>query len=358
LSLLRWLKSYETRHAHALFWSMATLALIRNFYHIYWFLLGVFPLIYGCAGHRRELSKAAAIPSLLLAVVAVKQFMLFGTPIAGTVYNGQNLAQRIERYVSAEDRASLIQTGVVPAYFFVKPFGEYSYYRRYLPPPPTTGVAVLDRELKSNAKVNFNYSGYLALADGYRDGFIAVVLRFPEIYLFSFAPALKYFNPSSDDGPAMGPNRSPGMQTVTRYYNLLFCGQIHPWHVGWWLVIGFPLLILFGAVQTYVRYRDGDRATFGTLAYMLANVLYVTMITVGISIYDYNRYRFKIDVFYLVLLGMASTALLHRLQGISSAASSASPRRTREYTNADTCPATTPAAAPIGPPTKPPAYEP
>jgi ammonia channel protein AmtB len=58
--------------------------------------------------------------------------------------------------------------------------------------------------------------------------------------------------------------------------------------------------------------RSGSASAFNmTLMFVLFNVLFLTTTTALIAISDFNRYRFKINAFYLLLLGMLMTSAVH-----------------------------------------------
>src|SRR5204863_7405347 len=120
------------------------------------------------------------------------------------------------------------------------------------PPIPLTGVPVLDQETKSTGAINYNSSGYVAAADGYLKGFMSVTRQYPEFYLRSFKTALPaYFIPSWSYPGGVG----NGAIRAFRYFDMITAGQRLNHSVGWFLVAGFPSLIVFGIVTGVRRYR-------------------------------------------------------------------------------------------------------
>jgi hypothetical protein len=69
------------------------------------------------------------------------------------------------------------------------------------------------------------------------------------------------------------------------------------------LMVGLPLAVLYGfhRVRGPRARRESERSSVAAFLYMLLAIVYVTGTTVLVSYGEFNRYRFDIDPFYLVL---------------------------------------------------------
>ena len=136
------------------------------------------------------------------------------------------------------------------------------------------------------------------------------------LYLKSFRRTGKYFQPSGEDELSQGPNSSIGIQFLASAFDLLCCGSLQPGAPGWFLVIGFPFLLIFGIRELFgAEGRGRNSAIRITLGFVIFTTLYLTLVTTSISVDDYNRYRFKINAYYLLLLGLFLTQLKVRVLG-------------------------------------------
>ncbi len=188
----------------------------------------------------------------------------------------------------------------------MKPFQSLSTFRKFLPPVQPTGVPAIDQETKSTGAPNFNHLGYLGLAEGYMKGFRKLMSSHPEAYFQSFAASRKYFRPSSEDF-GVQERTSPAMQALLGYCNCVFCGQISRNHMGIFLLLGLPVIVVFGIVELirgYSRKRAVCAAYDLTMLFMVATIIYLSIVTVVVSPAEYNRYRFEVDSFYVVIFAI------------------------------------------------------
>jgi hypothetical protein len=82
--------------------------------------------------------------------------------------------------------------------------------------------------------------------------------------------------------------------------------------VGLWLLVALPALFLVGLRRLWRPHRDDAPAARLTLAYMVASIAFVTLVGNGLEAGENFRFRFLIDPFYLVLLGLAVQGAIAR----------------------------------------------
>jgi len=313
LFLCRFSKYFKISDGVIFFGLLTILMLTRGFFQPYWVIFFLLLLLYVCEPQGKLILKAALFPMLVIVIFAVKQYIVFGTWTTGDVYVGSNLAGRINQRIPSNLRQTFMQEYDLPPYFFAHPFQDMSQYKNFLPAIQPTGIPALDQEKKMHGSRNLNYIGYLLMTNGYASGFAKITLHHPAFYFSSFSSTWRYFLPSSEDAGALGPNQNAIMDTLLHYSNMLFCGQWQRMRNGIFLMIAFPVIILFGlieAIRKCGKRTAAQRAYQLTMFYMVTNIVYVSFIAVAVSLGDYNRYRFIIDSFYLVIFAV----MLHRIQ--------------------------------------------
>src|SRR5262249_34443419 len=140
----------------------------------------------------------------------------------------------------------------------------------------------------------------------------------PGVYLRNELPlSTLFFLPATDIWVFWDlQDRRPGIQRLDRWDSLLL-GRRRSSEPAYFLVVGLPVLLAFGFYPSARAIGRKDVATFITLVFLVANILYVTLAVMVFGEEDHNRYRFTIDAFYVTLLGLlissASAAVNARL---------------------------------------------
>lgn len=116
-------------------------------------------------------------------------------------------------------------------------------------------------------------------------------------------------------------DRRPIIQRLDRWYCLLLLGQRRSSEPAYFLVNGFPVLLAFGFYVGAKAIRRKDVASFITLAFLIANILYVTLVIMVFGEEDHNRYRFTVDAFYLTLLGLVMSSAIAAVNPVVQAQS-------------------------------------
>jgi hypothetical protein len=192
--------------------------------------------------------------------------------------------------------------------------------------PARTGIPVLDDCVTSTGATNFNCTAFFQVQRIYtRDG-LALLRNYPAVYLRSVEAAwFSYFLPPGDF-PFFDLNR-PKIHAIDRFWNFVFFGQFKEandrkelrrlaargrgtslvLYTGVFLMIGLPVLWLWSIyyLVTGLRAKTVDPPAAILIGFLLLNIAYVTAIANFLSSFESNRYRFPLDAFYLILLGVA-----------------------------------------------------
>jgi hypothetical protein len=293
----------------AFFFILALVAYIRGLFHLYWFIFFCLLLLYFFPQQRRKVVLAFCLPLLALGALYVKNYLVFGSLSTGDIYVAYNL-RKMSYYKIPEDKHRLlIEQGTLTPLSLIRPGigGDIEIYIDIIGPLQKTGIAVLDQVWKSTGETNFHHIGFLKVLKLLSHDNMYFIRERSDVYLKYVAREYYrwYFLPASD-GWWFGnvKERLSRIQMLDRLFSLLLLSQGRPSGPAYFLVVGFPLLLAFGFYVGAKAYETRDMATFITIVFLVANILYVTLVTTFFSGGDLNRYRFKVDGFYLVLLGL------------------------------------------------------
>ncbi|MCP3902332.1 MAG: hypothetical protein GY715_01740 [Planctomycetes bacterium] len=310
----RFAANHRTIDAVAFFGTLAVLAYTRGLFHPLWMILVTAACLWCWRRHWRRLSLAAAVPLLLVVALSVKNFVLFGTLSSGQVYLDLNLGMMTINRIPYDERRTLVAEESLSPIVLVPVYGStVMSYRHLLEPYEPAGVAVLDQVTKSNGQANLHHGQYIEIARMYGTDARVLLAESPGLYLRSLWRNVKF---SLKPAHAIAPFGSPGYRNAQNIRPLLR-GHDRIMLVdrslkSWVLVVMLPLLILFAAALTtrwlVVRRRavaGGEiipaDAAGAPAAYLLFTILYLTVLTIALSVGDHNRYRFMLAPFYAVL---------------------------------------------------------
>ncbi len=292
---------------------LAFLVLIRSLFHLAWFLLLIFLVTWFQRRQWRKVVTAACVPFLLAVALYAKNYCLFGE-FGSSSWMGMSLAKMTTFALSGERRQALIAEGNISSLADVKPFSPMSEYRRYVTLPPPTGVAVLDQETKCNGHRNLNHLAYIAISRQCLEDAKYILTHEPMVYLKHLKrPFALYFVPSSDY-KFLRENREK-ISKLDQFWNTVFYGR---WgkdcRVGWFLLAGFFVLSLYGffAILNAWKQVPRDEPFILTLLFMGINILYITLVCNLLEVNENQRFRFNVDPYLLVLLGLFLSSLWKR----------------------------------------------
>jgi hypothetical protein len=301
------------------------LVLVRNFFHLGYLIAVVAALAYFSPGRRCVVFLCSALPLLAILGLYAKNWILFGS-FSGSTWMGMNMDVITAHQLTGKEARDFVNRGVISPASLLDLGSPIDLYRPYIQMPARTGIPILDDCVTSTGATNFNCLAFFQVQRIYtRDG-LTLLRNYPVVYLRSVEVAwFSYFLPSGDF-PFFDLNR-PKIHAVDRFWNIVFFGQFKEaydrkelrrlsargpgtslaLYTGTFLLIGLPALCLWCAyyLATGLRHGSLDRPAALLLAFLLWNIAYVTAIANFLSSFENNRYRFPVDGFYVILLGVA-----------------------------------------------------
>jgi hypothetical protein len=323
---------------------LLALVLFRNFFHLIYVIAVLAALAYLFKSRRRGILLAGALPLLVVLGLYTKNWILFGS-FSGSTWMGMNMDTITAHQLTSREARDFVNRGLISPVSLLDLGSPIDLYRPYIQMPARTSVPVLDECVTSTGATNFNCLAFFQVQQAYtRDG-LALLRNYPTVYLRSLqAGWFTYFLPPGDF-PFFDLNR-PRIRAIDRFWNVVFFGQFEDasdrkqlrrladqgaraslvLHTGVFLMIGLPALWIWGVVYLVrgVRRKTLDRPSTILIGFLLFNIAYLTAIANLLSSFENNRYRFPLDAFYVVLLGVAlqctKRAQLIRRYGTATAA--------------------------------------
>jgi hypothetical protein len=325
VALLHFARDFRSLSALLFFASLLGLVLVRNFFHLVYFIAILAALAFLSPSHRRTVFLCGALPLLVILALYAKNWILFGS-FSGSTWMGMNMDTITAHQLTAEEARDFVRRGIISQASLLDLGSPIDLYRPYIQMPARTGIPVLDDCVTSTGSTNFNCTAFFQVRQIYtRDG-LALLRNYPVVYLRSVEAAwFSYFLPPGDF-PFFDLNR-PKIHAIDRFWNIVFFGQFEEasdrkqlrqlaargaraslvLYTGVFLLLGLPALWLWGVfyLGSGVRRKTLDRPAAILLGFLLLNITYVTAIANFLSSFENNRYRFPVDAFYVVLLGVA-----------------------------------------------------
>jgi hypothetical protein len=315
----------------ALFTALAVLVLTRSFFHLGWFALVVLYVAWAEPNRLRVL-RAAAIPVAVAMVWYVKNYMLFGAFTASTMF-GLGLSNISTLTATRGELAPLVEQGLISPFALVSRYQDVSQLFE-TPAAAPTGIAVLDRPLKTTGELNFNYRPLVEISEQYARDSLTVIRQFPASYAIGLLISNRlFFSPSSMNLYFSQQNRA-AVKPFERFFNPLLYGVpaepgvIRQPHFGFeepyalevntsvWLAAWSALAVALG----WMRFRRvllgepvGDRVALITLGYLLFVLLYVYTLGTLVELGENHRYRFVAEPLFAVLSAVVASDCLRRL---------------------------------------------
>ena len=309
---------------------MATVVLTRSLFQVVWLVCVVVAVAACCrVDTRKRIVRVAVAPIIVVLALYVKNLVLFGTFTTSSWF-GMNLMSEVTVFMPAETHAALLQSGTLSPFFAIKPFSSVATYRPYVPELPHTGVAILDDEFTTAGTPNFHHRMYAAVSRHYAADAVRIMWREPWLLVRGWcAAASLFFRPASDFEyfRGFGHRLLPWQRLYhTAVYGAFFAP---PWsnketpaeahdlralvhRIGWFILIGMPLLIWHGISQARVAVAARDEARAGTLTFMVVTIIYLTVVAIGLNVGENQRYRFLLDAFLWVLFASALQSSFRR----------------------------------------------
>lgn len=339
LLLNQYLAGRKDPAGFAFFAAIMCLVLIRSSFHLFWFLLIVLVLLKFLKKERPQIIKLALLPFLIVLLVYGKNYLLTGSFTTSSTWFGFQFATMNLYSLSNDEANGLVKEGKVSISTFNEVADIYSIgsdlnSRVEL---KRTGIPVVDNFRNSNGTPNFNNYVYLISSRKYLKEAMGVFKMRPQYYWRSLKRAFVIY-------PFPGPTDTPFLnRDIIEDYENLFNwnfahlnkineGKLYSYYL-WnssefrnlkWdrlsialyvLTAGLLVVCVGSSVWLYVFYwkKNKDYAMPLTLAFIVGNIVYLTIVSNAFSSFGNNRYRFAIDPFYLILFGLLLNSVISHL---------------------------------------------
>lgn len=291
--------------AAILFGLLGALALTRSSFHALWLLLCTGFVLAARRNAWRRILAAAALPLALVAGVYLKNLILFDSPGTSS-WLGMNLSRITTFALPEEERRELVRAGELSELALIAPFQDLDVYpARYRYAEPT-GVAALDRPIKSNGWVNFNHAGYLELSRDYLRDARQVLLHHTASYLAAvrFAFVIFFSPPSASE--FMNANAAHIRPWVDFYYRFVF-GFVFEIPIVPMLMMATALGVCAWALLRPAAFDPPARLT---VLFLGLNLLYILGVSSFLELWENNRFRFSTTAPVLLLDALLASRIV------------------------------------------------
>ncbi len=277
---------------------------------------------------RTRLVAALMIPLCVLGIDRAKTRLLVGHN-QGDAYLWMNFAVKTYDGMRPGERQVLEDGGQISHFrgsvMFSGPLSFLDPSMRI--PHPPTGVPILDVESPPGGQVNAHSLEKLLIAETiYKKDAKYLLAHAPLAYVRSFLDALThaYFESPMDYDPSLRSANRDNLQPIVDKTNKLFLPA--PDGTERLLVVLLPLLFLYGVYRvTGARGSlESERSIAGAISFMLVLMVYVTFAMTAVAVGDFQRYRYNLDPFYVILFALLVTDVVER---VTRARHSVWPRR-------------------------------
>ena len=311
-------RAIATERGWTLFFALLAMALVvltRSLFHLGWMLAAIVIVLMFSRRRLRALA-IALVPLALASSVYVKNWVVFGRPVAST-WMGFSLSRLTTTKLNPMERDALMREGVLseladdPPWL---PLGHYPRERRALP-EGWPEVRVLTTANRSPVHPNFNHGAYVAISETYAADARVVLERVPEVWWESTKHAWTlHFLPIHDYTffEAQRRRAGPWMRAIERVYERLAGSGFAEWEgwdappppveerPGWaWAVItGLALLV---ALVIALKRR---RATGAALLFCVFTITWVAVVGNSLEVGENQRFRFLSEPLMWVLAAL------------------------------------------------------
>jgi hypothetical protein len=330
LAALFWRRFVRLGHfldALLLFACAALLALTWSLFHLIWLLGLVLALALYRRRDWRKMLAAAAVPALVVMLWYGKNLVQVGE-FTGSTWFGMNFSKMTNSMLTAPERRALYDNGTISAVSMIPPFSEPGKYSATIPMPGSTGIPVLDEEVKPAGIPNFNNTLFVAVSRQYgRDAFRILAAR-PAAYLRGLAESyLLYFLPASAylflNGNAVH------IRSLDRIVSIIFNGRFvyHSDHTlrqtrpsqyyqqailntGWFLMLAYVVVLALGLL---LLLRPSSLIPHSpSLFFLWFSVAWMTFVANALEVGENNRFRFVTDPLVFTFLVAVTADWLRR----------------------------------------------
>lgn len=326
LFLHRYLSSGNKRDGLIFFTLLSFCVLARSLFHIIWFIFFALLLLFYRRQQWRSVVYSFSIPLLVVLLLYAKNNYVFGS-FSTSTWLGMHMSRMTTFRLSEDERRLLVSQGRISELSLIRAFSSLKAYQTNLLRFQKTNIPALDQEVKSTGGINTNNLSYMHISKQYLSDAIYVLMSHPIAYLKGLLRAyFFYFLPASDCHTLQ--DNSKHVRYLERFYDIVFYGQLlhhsRPGlealyregnsvglflNMGLFMIVGLPFLVFFGLRLTKNTLSGGsiDLPFVLTVLFLWTNVMYVTLIGNSLEYGENNRFRFTIDPFFIIILGLFLT---------------------------------------------------
>jgi len=307
--------------------AMAAVVLTRSLFHLGWMLVAIVIVLMFTRRRLRAVA-IALVPLALASSVYVKNWVVFGRPVAST-WMGFSLSRLTTTQLTPMEKDELMREGVLSELADDAPWLPLPYYPREMRELPEgwPEVRVLTAVERSPRHPNFNHGAYVAISETFARDARVVLEREPELWWESTQHAWTlHFLPIHDYTffHAQRRQAGPWMRAIERAYERLGGSGLAEWESwdapmppfderpGWaWAVItGLAILV---ALIIALRRR---RATGAALLFAVFTITWVGLVGNSLEVGENQRFRFLSEPLTWVLAALVLDRALFALRAM------------------------------------------
>lgn len=307
----------------------AMLVLTRNLFHLVWIVCIIVGMIWLYKSNKKIVLISAVIPFLIASSVYIKNYFEFGS-FSSSTWVSIGMAKMTTFSLPDSIRIKMINTGEISKYALLSPLMGLCRYQQIGLLPKNilyTGVPVLDETNFDDKSNNFNNLLFLKINKYYQKDAIIVLLKYPSVYLGALARSVRcFFLPAGEwswfvGGVESGADKNREiLKWWDNFYKVIFSGQI-PMEVpnsgikyqhyatstramGWFGLFVFIVAIGSGTL-VIIKHKKG--IVYFTVIFTLGTIIYVFLLSTFLEVGENMRYRFDIEPYLFVMIGLLFT---------------------------------------------------
>lgn len=328
--LFFYLDKRQIKYLWLFFFSLFVVSAMRSIFHFSYFAAVVVLLIVLIPRDYKRILITASVPFLLLISIYAKNYVLYGK-FANSTWIGMSIYRGMDRFASGELIKKEMEAGNISPLAVYEPFQRIDTYpKEYQDTGKFTGIPILNQAAKAEAGwENFHHYGFIKISDQFLKDGKYLYTHYPKIYLKRYLYAwFQYLTPSHRALYMLVVRDNAPLTAISHFYEYAFYGKI-PFNVGGrmggnvdrepfvFLILGLPALLLFAlwmALKKNTKWIVVDSKQRIMLLYMALTIGFIAFVGNLLEIPENNRFRFTTDSFYTIILGMAITFIINRLQ--------------------------------------------
>jgi hypothetical protein len=321
LGLIKWLRTDGLGWCAVFAASLAALGLMRSSYHVIWMAIVVVAVLVVHPARVRRTGLILGTSLLLVALVYVKNFAVFDYPAAST-WEGETIALATTFRLPEATRARMVADHQLSAFALIQPFSDPSAYAALLPPPPHTGVALLDTSHKADGAVNYDYRELVNVDRHYLSDAETVARTHPGLLLSSARSSVVVLLEPAEDYSFVRANLSKLGKWYPAYADVVEGrlgtrpgdSRLPSSRPGVIITLEYLLAAIggvFGLVAVLRRRRTATVEQI-TATFIAFTAAWVTLESLLVDVGENNRFRFEIDPAVIALAASTAVVLLGR----------------------------------------------